>query len=68
MASLDVRRPAAQEQLAVLGEQAGVATLEIVAGQQPVEIAKRAMDQGAQERLRRRPAGYRRAAASSTRS
>jgi signal recognition particle subunit SRP54 len=46
MASLDTRRPAAQEQLAVLGNQAGVMTLEIVAGQQPVEIARRAMDQG----------------------
>lgn len=43
MASLDVQRPAAQEQLAVLGEQTGVATLPIVAGQQPVDIAKRAM-------------------------
>ncbi|MGB3165699.1 MAG: signal recognition particle protein [Alteraurantiacibacter sp.] len=43
MASLDVNRPAAQEQLAVLGEQAGVATLPIVPGQQPVEIAKRAL-------------------------
>jgi len=43
MASLDVNRPAAQEQLAVLGEQAGVATLPIIAGQQPVEIANRAM-------------------------
>src|SRR3546814_17497541 len=43
MASLDVNRPAAQEQLAVLGTQIDVATLPIVAGQQPVEIAKRAM-------------------------
>lgn len=43
MASLDVNRPAAQEQLAVLGTQVGVATLPIVAGQQPVEIARRAM-------------------------
>jgi len=43
MASLDVNRPAAQEQLAVLGRQIDVATLPIVAGQQPVEIAKRAM-------------------------
>jgi signal recognition particle subunit SRP54 len=43
MASLDVARPAAQEQLKTLGEQAGVATLPIVAGQQPVDIAKRAM-------------------------
>src|SRR5439155_532711 len=39
MASLDVNRPAAQEQLAVLGEKTSVATLPIVAGQQPVEIA-----------------------------
>ncbi len=44
MASLDVNRPAAQEQLAVLGEQAGVATLPIVQGQQPVDIAKRALE------------------------
>jgi len=43
MASLDVNRPAAQEQLAVLGEQTSVATLPIVEGQQPVEIAKRAL-------------------------
>ncbi|MGD0721515.1 MAG: signal recognition particle receptor subunit alpha, partial [Roseiarcus sp.] len=42
MASLDVKRPAAQEQLAVLGRQIGVDTLPIVAGQGPVEIAKRA--------------------------
>jgi signal recognition particle subunit SRP54 len=46
MASLDTRRPAAQEQLKVLGEQVGVATLPIVAGQQPVEIARRAMNAG----------------------
>jgi signal recognition particle subunit SRP54 len=43
MASLDVRRPAAQEQLRVLGEQIGVATLPIIEGQLPVDIAKRAM-------------------------
>ena len=43
MASLDVNRPAAQEQLAVLGTQVGVATLPIIAGQQPVEIATRAL-------------------------
>lgn len=42
MASLDVRRPAAQEQLRVLGEQAGVRTLDIVPGEPPVAIAKRA--------------------------
>ncbi|WP_207480126.1 signal recognition particle protein [Arenibaculum pallidiluteum] len=46
MASLDVRRPAAQEQLRILGEQTGVDTLPIVPGQQPVEIAKRAMQAG----------------------
>jgi signal recognition particle subunit SRP54 len=44
MASLDTRRPAAQEQLRVLGEQVGVATLPVVAGQSPVEIANRAMN------------------------
>ncbi len=43
MASLDVNRPAAQEQLATLGTQIDVATLPIVAGQQPVDIARRAM-------------------------
>jgi signal recognition particle subunit SRP54 len=43
MASLDVARPAAQEQLAVLGRQANVDTLPIVAGQGPVEIARRAL-------------------------
>ncbi len=44
MASLDVNRPAAQEQLAVLGKQVEVATLPIIAGQQPVDIARRAME------------------------
>ncbi len=43
MASLDVRRPAAQEQLKILGEQTGIATLPIIQGQMPVEIAKRAV-------------------------
>ncbi len=43
MASLDVARPAAQEQLAVLGRQVGVETLPIVPGQSPVEIARRAL-------------------------
>ncbi|MCG5239234.1 signal recognition particle protein [Azospirillum doebereinerae] len=46
MASLDVRRPAAQEQLKVLGEQVGVATLPIVPGQDPIAIAKRALETG----------------------
>ena len=49
MASLDVARPAAQEQLRQLGVQTGVATLPIVAGQKPVEIAKRAMDTARKE-------------------
>jgi len=44
MASLDVNRPAAQEQLKVLGEQAGVATLPIIVGQLPVDIATRAVN------------------------
>jgi signal recognition particle subunit SRP54 len=44
MASLDVARPAAQEQLAVLGRQSEVDTLPIVAGQQPVDIARRALN------------------------
>src|SRR4029077_14170901 len=43
MASLDTRRPAAMEQLAVLGQQVNVPTLPIVAGQTPVQIAGRAM-------------------------
>jgi len=43
MAALDVRRPAAQEQLAVLGRQADVATLPVVAGEPAVAIAERAM-------------------------
>src|SRR5215203_856394 len=43
MASLDVRRPAAMEQLAVLGQQVSVETLPIVAGQQPAQIAQRAI-------------------------
>ena len=46
MASLDVQRPAAQEQLRVLGEQAGVPTLPVIAGQMPVDIAKRAVTSG----------------------
>jgi signal recognition particle subunit SRP54 len=44
MASLDTRRPAAQEQLRVLGEQTAVATLPIVAGENPIDITKRAVE------------------------
>jgi signal recognition particle subunit SRP54 len=43
MASLDTQRPAAQEQLRVLGEQAGVDTLPVIAGQAPTDIARRAL-------------------------
>ena len=43
MASLDTRRPAAQEQLAQLGQQTEVPTLSIVPGEPPVAIAKRAL-------------------------
>jgi signal recognition particle subunit SRP54 len=43
MASLDTRRPAAMEQLAVLGQQVSVETLPVVAGQTPVQIANRAV-------------------------
>jgi signal recognition particle subunit SRP54 len=46
MASLDTRRPAAMEQLAVLGQQVQVPTLPIVQGQSPVQIAGRAMQAG----------------------
>ena len=49
MASLDVRRPAAQQQLAVLGEQAKVDTLPIVPLQTPRMIADRAMDTAKKE-------------------
>ncbi|MCZ6763538.1 MAG: signal recognition particle protein [Alphaproteobacteria bacterium] len=49
MASLDVRRPAAQEQLQVLGDQALIATLDIVFGEPPVDIACRAVDRAARE-------------------
>ncbi len=45
LASLDVYRPAAQQQLQILGEQVGVDCLPIVLGQRPVEIAKRAMSE-----------------------
>jgi signal recognition particle subunit SRP54 len=45
MASLDTNRPAAMEQLAILGAQIGVDTLPIVKGETPVQIAKRAKTQ-----------------------
>jgi signal recognition particle subunit SRP54 len=43
LASLDVRRPAAMEQLAILSAEAGAETLPIVAGQAPADIARRAL-------------------------
>ncbi len=43
MASLDTRRPAAQEQLRILGEQNSIDTLPIVPGQTPTQIAGRAV-------------------------
>ena len=49
MASLDVRRPAAQEQLRVLGDQALIPTVDIKLGEKPVDIARRAMLQGRRE-------------------
>ena len=49
MASLDVYRPAAQQQLAVLGEQTEVPTLPVVMGEQPLAIARRAMDTARRE-------------------
>jgi signal recognition particle subunit SRP54 len=51
MASLDVRRPAAQQQLAVLGAQSGVRCLDVVPGEPPVAIAKRAVQTAAMEGL-----------------
>lgn len=44
LASLDVYRPAAQDQLAILGKQASLDTLPVIVGEQPVAIAKRALD------------------------
>ena len=49
MASLDVQRPAAQEQLSILGKQVDVSTVDIVVGQKPVEIAKRSLEQAKKE-------------------
>src|SRR6187455_3288382 len=46
MASLDIYRPAAMEQLAVLGRDPDIPTLPIVEGQKPPQIAKRAMEAG----------------------
>jgi signal recognition particle subunit SRP54 len=44
LASLDVQRPAAQEQLAVLGRQIGVTSLPIMPGEKPIAITRRALE------------------------
>ncbi len=49
LVSLDVQRPAAQEQLAVLAKQVEVESLPIVAGERPIAITKRALDVGRRE-------------------
>jgi signal recognition particle subunit SRP54 len=49
LVSLDVQRPAAQEQLAVLGRQIGVASLPVVPGEKPVAITRRALLTGRTE-------------------
>jgi len=49
MSSLDVQRPAAQEQLATLGKQVDVTTVEIIKGENPVTIAERSLDQAKKE-------------------
>lgn len=49
LASLDTYRPAAQEQLAELGLQHRLSVLPIIAGQQPLDIAKRALETARQE-------------------
>jgi signal recognition particle subunit SRP54 len=46
MASLDTRRPAAQEQLRQLGVQTSIDTLPIISGQSPVDIASRSVQAG----------------------
>tara|TARA_Y100000031_G_scaffold106882_1_gene117711 strand:- start:317 stop:1699 length:1383 start_codon:yes stop_codon:yes gene_type:complete len=43
MVSLDVYRPAAQEQLKILGEQGSILTLPIVNDQPPIDICRRAL-------------------------
>jgi len=49
LASLDVYRPAAQQQLEILAGQAEVGSLPIIVGEKPVAIAKRAMEVGRRE-------------------
>lgn len=49
LASLDVYRPAAQQQLEILARQADVGSLPIIMGEMPVAIARRALDTGRKE-------------------
>jgi signal recognition particle subunit SRP54 len=49
LASLDIYRPAAQEQLQTLAERVDVGSVEIIAKQKPLEITKRAIKQAKQE-------------------
>ncbi|MDD9900918.1 MAG: signal recognition particle protein [Alphaproteobacteria bacterium] len=49
LASLDIYRPAAQEQLEILAGKTGAGGLPIIAGQKPLEIAKRALETGRKE-------------------
>jgi signal recognition particle subunit SRP54 len=49
LASLDIYRPAAQQQLEILARQADVGSLPIIFGERPVAIAKRAMEVGRRE-------------------
>jgi signal recognition particle subunit SRP54 len=51
MASLDVYRPAAQQQLAQLGQQTGIRVLAPVLGERPVAIAKRALETARREAI-----------------
>lgn len=46
LASLDIYRPAAQEQLAILAAQVSAGSLPIIAGEKPLAIAKRALEMG----------------------
>lgn len=49
LASLDVYRPAAQQQLEILAKQADVGSLPIIMGEMPVAITKRALEMGRKE-------------------
>ena len=68
MASLDTRRPAAQQQLKILGEQTGVPTLPIVPLEMPLAITQARARDGAARRLRRPDPRHRGPARRSTKS